>query len=71
MWEVTGWAFATWLKITAALAAAVGVAWLVLGAESGLFWLITLAAVLLELFFGRQLVREWQHEASFRWWWAR
>jgi hypothetical protein len=71
MWEVTEWALVTWFKITLALAAAVGTAWLVLGTESGWFWVVTAAAVVLELYFARQLVREWGHEASFRWWWAR
>ena len=71
MWEVTGWAFLTWLKLTVLLAGAVGVAWLILGSGSGLFWIITATAVLLELHMARQLAREWGYEASYRWWWAR
>jgi hypothetical protein len=71
MLEVTGWALLTYLKITFGLAVVVGIAWLVLGDDSGWFWIITAAAVALDLFMGRQLVREWGHEASFRWWWAR
>jgi hypothetical protein len=71
MLEVTGWAFLTWLKLTALLALVVGGAWLALGSDSGWFWLITAAAVLLEFHLARQLVREWGHEASYRWWWAR
>ena len=49
MWAVTGWVIATWLRVTLALTAAVGVAWLALGAHSGAFWLICVAAVLAEL----------------------
>jgi hypothetical protein len=71
MWEVTGWALVTFVKVTIGLVLAVGTAWLVLGDGSGWFWLITATAVVTELFLARQLVREWGHEASFRWWWAR
>jgi hypothetical protein len=71
MWEVTGWALATWAKLTALLALGVGVAWLLLGAGSGWFWAITSGAVLVDLYLARQLVREWGHEARYRWWWAR
>ena len=71
MWEVTGWAFVTWLKLTALLAAVVGVCWLSLGAGSGWFWVAVSAAVLTDLWVARQLTREWAHEASYRWWWAR
>jgi len=70
MWEITGWALLTWLKITILLGIAVGIAWLVLGSESGWFWIITGSAALLDLFLARQLVREWGHEASYRWWWV-
>ena len=59
------------VQVHLALVAAVGTAWLMLGDDSGWFWIITATAILLELFFSRQLVREWGHEASFRWWWAR
>ena len=71
MWEVTGWALITFIKVTFGLAVTVGIAWLVLGDNSGWFWIITGTAVMAELFLARQLVREWGHEASFRWWWAR
>lgn len=71
MWDVTGWALITWLKLTALLGAVVGVAWLTLGTESGAFWLIAIGAVLAELHIVRQLAREWGYEARFRWWWAR
>jgi len=71
MWEVTGWALATWFKLTLLFAAAVGIAWLALGADSGWFWAITAAAVAAELHITRQLAREWGHEARSRWWWVR
>ena len=45
MWAATGWVIATWLRVTLVLAAAVGVAWLTLGAHSGGFWLACAAAV--------------------------
>ena len=69
MWDVTGWATATWLKTTLFLALLVGAAWLALGTGSGWFWTIALAAAVLDLFTARQLVREWTDEASLRWWW--
>ena len=69
MWDVTGWAAATWLKTTVMLAAGLGVCWLVFGAASGPFVLACLAAVLAETHVTRQLVRDWTHEASLRWWW--
>lgn len=68
MWDVTGWAAATWLKTTLALAVLVGGSWLWLGSSSGLFVLICLAAAIAEFHVTRQLVREWTHEASLRWW---
>jgi hypothetical protein len=71
MWEVTEWAFITWLKLTALLAVGVGVCWLMLGTGSGWFWLGVTAAVLTDLWVARQLSREWAHEASYRWWWTR
>jgi hypothetical protein len=71
MWDVTGWALVTWFKLTVLLGAAVGIAWLSLGAQHGAFWLITIGAILAELHIVRQLAREWGHEARFRWWWAR
>lgn len=71
MLEVTGWAVATWLRITLALTAAVGVAWLLLGSDSGWFWVISATAATVDLFLARQLTREWYHEARLRWWWTR
>ncbi|GAA1187553.1 hypothetical protein [Pseudonocardia alaniniphila] len=71
MWSVTGWVFATWLKITLLLALAVLVAALVFGTGSGWFWLATAAAVLAELYVIRQLAREWGYEARLSWWWSR
>jgi hypothetical protein len=71
MWDVTGWALVTWFKLTVLLGVLVGIGWLALGSESGLFWLITVGAILTELHIVRQLGREWGHEARFRWWWAR
>jgi hypothetical protein len=68
MWDVTGWAAATWLKTTLALAVLVGGCWLALGASSGLFVLVCLGVAVAEIYVTRQLVREWTHEASLRWW---
>jgi hypothetical protein len=72
MWAVTGWAIATWLRVTVALTAVVVVAWLALGEHSGAFWLIFLAALLAEGYLSRQLLREWGDEARITcWWWRR
>ncbi len=71
MWAVTGWVIATWLRVTLALTAAVGIAWLALGSSSGAFWLLCVAAVTAELYLSRQIVREWNHEARLRWWGTR
>lgn len=68
MWDVTGWATATWLKTTAALAVGLVVCWLWLGTSSGGFVLACLGAAIAEFHVTRQLVREWTHEASLRWW---
>ncbi|MGD9531821.1 MAG: hypothetical protein AB7I38_18970 [Dehalococcoidia bacterium] len=70
MLAVTGWAAATWAKLTTLLAAAVGVCWLALGTGSPWFWLALLAAVLLEVHLTGQLVKEWAYEARSCWWWA-
>jgi hypothetical protein len=70
MWAVTGWALATWLKLTAVLAGVVLVVWLVHGAGSGWFWAAVLGGVALELWAIRQLGREWAYEARSSWWWA-
>jgi hypothetical protein len=71
MWAVTGWAAATWLKTTLALATTVGVLWLVLGTGSGWFWVAVLTAALVEWRVTRALVAEWGWEARYSWWWAR
>jgi membrane protein YdbS with pleckstrin-like domain len=71
MWEVTGWALTTWLKVTVVLSVGVGAAWLVWGAGSGPFWLAALGAGLLELYAIRQVGREWAYEARSSWWWSR
>ena len=71
MWAVTGWVIATWLRVTLALSIGVAVAWLALGAHSGAFWLLCIAAVTAELCLSRQLLREWNWEAGLRWWWTR
>ncbi len=70
MWAVTGWAAATWLKCTALLGVAVGVAWLVCGAGSGWFWAVLATAAALEVHAVRQLGREWCAEARSSWWWS-
>jgi hypothetical protein len=62
---------ATWLRVTLALAAAIGVSWLAFGTHSGSFLLICVGAVLGELYLSRQLLREWNDEAGLRWWWTR
>jgi hypothetical protein len=71
MWAVTGWVIATWLRVTAILAATVTLCWLLLGTHSGVFWLACCAAVTAELYLSRQLLREWNWEAGLRWWWTR
>jgi len=71
MWAVTGWAAATWLRVTLALAAAIGVLWLVLGTGSGWFWVAVAAAVLVEWHTTRALAAEWGYEARYTWWWTR
>ena len=70
MWAVTGWAVATWLKVTVVLALAVLLAWLLLA--PGWFVLALGLAVLADLYAARQLAREWADEARLScWWWAR
>ncbi len=70
MWTVTGWALATWTKVTIALGLGVFVAWLAL--DPGWFWLVAGLAVLADLYAARQLTREWVDEARFTcWWWPR
>lgn len=68
MWAVTGWAVATWLKLTVLLAFGVGAAWLWL--DSGWFSVACIGAVLTELWAARQLGREWAYEARASWWWS-
>ncbi|MEK6437478.1 hypothetical protein [Pseudonocardia sp. T1-2H] len=71
MWAVTGWAAATWLRVTLALATTVGVLWLVLGTGSGWFWAAVLGAALIEWKTTRALAAEWGAEARYSWWWTR
>jgi hypothetical protein len=71
MWAVTGWAAATWLRLTLALAATLGVLWLVLGTGSGWFWAAAIAAGLIEYRATRALAAEWGAEARCSWWWTR
>ncbi len=68
MWAVTGWAVVTWLKISIALALAVGAAWLC--CSPGWFVVCVIAAVLVELWAIRQLAKEWASEARSSWWWS-
>ena len=68
MWAVTGWAVATWLKITVFLALAAGGAWL--WCSPGWFAVVVTAAALVELWAIRQLVKEWAYEARSSWWWS-
>lgn len=70
MWAVTGWAAATWLRITIALGVAVALCWWQLGDGSGWFWAVCAAAATLETYATRQLGREWAHEAHASWWWT-
>lgn len=70
MWAVTGWALATWLKITAFVAGAVLVTWVVYGPGSVWFWAAVLGGGALELWAIRQLGREWAYEARSSWWWS-
>jgi hypothetical protein len=70
MWEATTWALATWLKGTVLLALLVAGCWWWFGTGSGALVLTVIAAVLVEIHLTRLLVREWTHEASFRWWWG-
>ena len=68
MWGVTGWALATWLRVTVALALGVGAAWLWL--PTGWFVVCAALGVLGELWAVRQLAREWAWQARGRWWWS-
>ena len=68
MWAVTGWAVATWLKITVFLALSVGAAWL--WCAPGWFAVVVIVAVLVELCAIRQLAKEWAYEARSSWWWS-
>lgn len=70
MLGVTGWALATWAKLTAVLALAVGLSWWQL-AGTGWFPIACTATVVAEIYGTRQLAREWAHEARSSWWWAR
>jgi hypothetical protein len=69
MWAVTGWAVATWLRITVLLALGVAAGWWLL--SPGWFAVCCLGAALVELWAIRQLAREWAYEARLTWWWSR
>lgn len=71
MWAVTGWAAATWLRVTLTLAVIVGVCWWWLPTGSGWFWIVCLVAVLVEVWSVRALAAEWASEARSSWWWHR
>jgi hypothetical protein len=71
MWAVTGWAAATWLRVTLALAAALGILWLALGTGSGWFWAAVIGAALIEWKTTHALATEWGTEARCSWWWTR
>ena len=73
MWAVTGWAIATWLRVSLTVAAAVTVGWLAFGGHSAGFVAVCATAVLAEGYLSRQLIREWSDEARHRcwWWWHR
>lgn len=68
MWAALVWVVVTWVKLTAGLAAVVGVCWLAFGSGSGWFTLAVIGAVVVELFVIRQLGRELAHEAGLHWW---
>lgn len=68
MWAVTGWAVATWLRVTLLLAVAVGAAWL--WCSPGWFTVACVAGAVGELWAIRQLAREWTYEARSSWWWT-
>lgn len=68
MSEVTRWVVLTWLRITLALAAVVGLVWWLAPAW---LWLALGAAGLVDVWVIRQLAREWSWQASAQWWWSR
>lgn len=68
MWAVTGWAFATWAKLTILLVIVVGVCWWQL--DTGTFALACVAAGLVELWMISALAGEWVSEARSSWWWT-
>lgn len=69
MWETTGWAVRTWLKVTLILAALTGGVAVVWGIDSRAFGVAVIGAVLVELATIRGLCREWAFDARCRWWW--
>jgi hypothetical protein len=69
MWGVTGWAIATWLRVTVLLGLGVGAVWL--WCSPGWFAFCVVVAVLAEIWLLRQLAREWSYQASASWWWTR
>lgn len=70
MWEHTGRLIWTWLRLTLALLAGLGVVWLVYGWHSVPFTLAALGAALIEAWAVRGLAREWSWQASGTWWWG-
>lgn len=68
MWAVTGWALATWAKLTALLAVVLGVCWWQL--DTSTFALACVGAALVELWLIAALFGEWVSEARSSWWWT-
>jgi hypothetical protein len=68
MWAVTGWAVATWLRVTLLLALGVAAGWWLL--SPGWFVACCIGAALAEVWTLRQLAREWAYEAHTSWWWT-
>ena len=69
MFVTTGRCLATWLKVTAVLAALVTLVGIIWGWGSDPFILAVVAAAVLELLAIRGLLRDWSFEASGSWWW--
>lgn len=68
MWAVTGWALATWAKLTVLAALVLAVCWWQLA--PGGFLLACIAAALFELWLIGALAAEWIAEARSSWWWT-
>ncbi len=69
MWAVTGWALATWARVTVLLGLGVLLAWLTL--DPGWFWLVTglvtlaaLAVVVATIRWGLRVRRERREDAA-------